>query len=145
RAPPRPADNVLIPVDSDAAYAVPAVSRVYRITLTGQISSVFSPSRKLLVINGVTQVKKHKEELLVFAFSHGNIVEVNSDEGTKKIIQTAIRGADGIEQASDGTIFVSSFENGAVWRMDANGENARRLIQGHGFQSTADFYLDELA
>jgi hypothetical protein len=29
--------------------------------------------------------------------------------------------------------------------MDANGENQRALISGVGFQTTADFYLDEPA
>jgi hypothetical protein len=63
----------------------------------------------------------------------------------KTILATAFRGADGLAQASDGTMFVSSFENGAVWRMDANGEHQQALITGVGFQTTADFYLDEPA
>jgi sugar lactone lactonase YvrE len=142
--PPSPLAPHLIPIDTDAAYAIPAVSRVYRITMDGQISSVFEPSRKLLVINGVTEVKK-KKTLLVLDFFHGSVVEVDIKKDVKTIIATGLRGADGIEQASDGTIFVSSFENGAVWRMDANGENMRQLISGIGFQTTADFYLDEPA
>jgi hypothetical protein len=48
--------------------------------------------------------------------------------------------ADGVEQASDGRIFVSSFELGAVWRMDAQGENLKVLVDHVGFQTTADFY-----
>jgi sugar lactone lactonase YvrE len=142
--PPSPLAPHLIPVDTDAAYAIPAVSRVYRITMDGQITSVFEPSRKLLVINGVTETKKRKT-LLVLDFFHGSVVEVDIKKGTKTIIATGLRGCDGIEQGSDGTIFVSSFENGAVWRMDENGENLRQLISGIGFQTTADFYLDEAA
>jgi sugar lactone lactonase YvrE len=142
--PPSPNAPHLIPVDSDAAYAIPAISRVYRITMDGKISSVFEPSRKLLVINGVTETKKRKT-LLVLDFFHGSVVDVDIKKGTKTIVATGLRGADGIEQASDGTIFVSSFENGAVWRMDENGENMRQLVSGLGFQTTADFYLDESA
>ena len=56
-----------------------------------------------------------------------------------------VGGADGVEQASDGSIFVSSFELGAVWRMDAEGENLTVLVDHVGFQTTADFYLDEAA
>jgi sugar lactone lactonase YvrE len=140
--PPSPNAPHLIPVDSDAAYAIPATSRVYRITMDGKITSVFEPSRKLLVMNGVTEVKKRKT-LLALDFFHGSVVEVDIKKDVKTIVATGLRGADGIEQASDGTIFVSSFENGAVWRMDANGENMRQLISGVGFQTTADFYLDE--
>jgi sugar lactone lactonase YvrE len=142
--PPSPLAPHLIPVDSEAAYAIPATSRVYRITMDGKITSVFEPSRKLLVMNGVTEIKK-KKKLLALDFFHGSVVEVDIKKDTKTIIATGLRGADGIEQASDGTIFVSSFENGAVWRMDENGENMRRLISDVGFQTTADFYLDEPA
>jgi len=34
---------------------------------------------------------------------------------------------------------------GAVWKMDANGENQVRLLGDVGFQTTADLYLDEAA
>ncbi len=140
--PPSPLAGHLMPTDTDAAYAIPALARVYRITMDGKIASMFEPSRKLLVINGVTEMKKRKN-LLVLDFFQGNVVEVDVKKNTKTILATGLRGADGIEQASDGTIFVSSFENGTVWRMDANGENMKRLISGVGFQTTADFYLDE--
>jgi sugar lactone lactonase YvrE len=135
---------VLIPVDSPAAYEIPATSRVYRITMDGQFRSVFEPSRKLLVINGVTEIKR-RHKLLVLDFFHGNVVEVDLKKGTKSILATALRGADGVEQASDGTIFVSSFENGQVWRLDEDGENPTVLLKDVGFQTTADFYLDEKA
>jgi sugar lactone lactonase YvrE len=135
---------VLIPVDSQAAYDIPATSRVYRITMDGQFRSVFEPSRKLLVINGVTEIKR-RHKLLVLDFFHGSVVEVDLKKGTKSILATALRGADGVEQASDGTIFVSSFENGAVWKLDEDGENPTQLLKDVGFQTTADFYLDEKA
>jgi sugar lactone lactonase YvrE len=136
----------LIPPDSDAAFAVPATSRVYRITMNGKITSMFEPSRKLLVMNGVTEAHNGQgNRLLATDFFHGNIVEIDTNKGEKNIIATAFRGADGLEQGSDGTIYVSSFELGAVWKMDANGENMKVLIDHQGFQSTADFYLDEAA
>jgi sugar lactone lactonase YvrE len=142
--PPAPNAGRLIQPDSDAAYAVPATSRVYRITMSGAITSMFEPSRKLLVTNGVTEARHGQgNRLLVTDFFHGNIVEVQLGQDRKNIIATAFRGADGLAQASNGTLFVSSFENGAVWRMDENGENQRMLLDHVGFQTTADFYLDE--
>jgi hypothetical protein len=140
---PSPNAGHLMPVDTDFAYGIPATSRIYRITMDGAITSVLDPSRKLLVINGVIQTKKH--HLLATDFFHGNIVDVDMNKNTKSIIATAFRGADGLAQGCDGTIYVSSFENGNVWRMDENGENPRELFSGGGFQSTADFYLDEAA
>jgi len=136
---------VLIPVDAPAAYDIPAISRVYRIPMDGgAITSVFEPSRKLLVINGVTEIEKRRE-LLVLDFFHGNVVKVDIKKDSKKIIATALRGADGVEQGRDGTIFVSSFENGHVFRMDENGENLKFLARDVGFQTLADFFLDERA
>ena len=141
-----PGPQRLIPVDSPAAWEIPALARVYRIGLDGKISSMFEPSRKLLVINGVTASRK-TGKLLVLDFFHGSVVEVDAKAGKKTggktILATGLRGADGIEQAKDGTLYVSSFENGAVWRLDADGENPKLLLKDVGFQTTADFYLDE--
>src|SRR5688572_26287539 len=92
-----PNANHLIPVDDDRAFAVQPLARIYRITLDGAITSVFEPSRKLLVINGVTQIKK-KRTLLVTDFFHGSIVEVDGKKGSKNILATGLRGADGLEQ-----------------------------------------------
>jgi sugar lactone lactonase YvrE len=144
--PPAPNAGRLIPVDSDGAFAVPATSRIYRIGMNGAITSVMEPSRKLLVINGVSEPNMAQgNRLLATDFFHGNIVELDTVTGSKRIIATALRGADGVAQGSDGTLFVSSFELGAVWRMDAEGENMKVLIDHVGFQTTADFYLDEAA
>ena len=79
-------------------------------------------------------------------FFHGNIVEVDLKKGTKAILATALRGADGVEQASDGTIFVSSFEQRRgveAWTRTARTRGC--CSKDVGFQTTADFYLDERA
>jgi sugar lactone lactonase YvrE len=147
-----PSPQRLIPVDSPAAYDVPPLARVYRITLekTPTITSMFEPSRKLLVINGVTTSSKKRGNLLVLDFFHGSIVEVEPHGAGGKsskmtILATGLRGADGIEQGKDGTIYVSSFENGMVWRLGADGDNLRVLVNEAGFQTTADLTLDEKA
>jgi sugar lactone lactonase YvrE len=146
-SPTPPPPQRLIPVDSPAAYDIPPLARVYRITLAGKISSVFEPSRKLLVINGVTTSSKKRGSLLVLDFFHGSVVEVDSRNGgkSKTILSTGLRGADGVEQGKDGTIYVSSFENGMVWKMDPDGDNLKVLLNEVGFQTTADFALDEKA
>lgn len=135
-----PAPNVLLPTDSPQAWAVPATSRVYRVSLDGKISEVVTPSRKNLIINGVAFGNFFN--VLLAEFFYGNVVRVWPG-GRKEIVATGFRGADGIEQAQNGTIYVSSFENGAVWKMDAQGESIQSLIEAVGFQSTADLYLDE--
>ena len=153
RAVQRDPAGFLWPTDSPQAEAIPTGSRVYRISLrNGTVTNVFPPSRKLLVLNGVTEAGRGSHRrLLAVDFFHGSVVSV-SGRDTMQILATGpFRGADGIEQASDGTIFVSSFENGRVWRMDRSGDNVRKLFDvsvdegTSGRQTLADFALDERA
>jgi sugar lactone lactonase YvrE len=151
RAVMRDPSGVLWPTDSLQAEAIPTGSRVYRITLDGGLTEVFTPTRKLLVVNGITQAGKNRQ-LLALDFFHGSVVEVDTRKDTTAILATGpFRGADGIEQADDGTIFVTSFDNGRVWRMDADGENVVKLYDlatdaGTVARSTlADLALDEAA
>jgi sugar lactone lactonase YvrE len=140
--------GLLWPTDSPQAALIPVTSRVYRVTVGGkvEISNVFTPSPKLLILNGVTQSKTAPHQLLALDFFTGSVVAVDMRRDRRDIIATGpFRGADGIEQARDGTLFVSSFENGAVWRLSPDGEQVQTLIQGVGRQSTADLALDEAA
>ena len=93
----RDAAGFLVPPDSAQAWSVPATSRVYRVSLSGQISEVISPSRKVLVMNGVAYGNFFN--LLVAEFFYGNVVKVWPG-GIKQIIATGFRGADGIEQGN---------------------------------------------
>ncbi|WP_186763102.1 SMP-30/gluconolactonase/LRE family protein [Lentzea tibetensis] len=138
----RDPNGFLWPTDSQQALDIPALGRVYKITLTGRITEVVSPSRKNLVING-TAPSRRPGHLLVGEFFYGNVVEANIATGQRTVIATGFRGIDGIEQGHDGTIYVSSFDNGAVWKMDRSGENPKVLLKDVGRSSTADFYLDE--
>jgi sugar lactone lactonase YvrE len=153
----------LWPTDSFQAEAIPTAARVYRITLDGNVTNVFTPTRKILVTNGITERKKHggqdgqgesegHDHLLALDFFHGSVVDVDVKKDTKSIIATGpFRGCDGLEQAKDGTIFVTSFENGRVWRMDRNGENVVKLLDvatdlgAVARQTLADLALDEAA
>jgi sugar lactone lactonase YvrE len=149
----RDPSGFLWPADSAQAEAIPTESRVYRISLPdGKVTSVFTPTRKALVMNGVTESKRAKGNLLVLDFFNGSVVEVDAARDTKTILAAGpFRGADGIEEAKDGTLYVNSFENGRVWRMDRNGENVQKLFDvavdegKSGRQTLADFALDEEA
>jgi hypothetical protein len=127
----RDAAGALLPTDSNEAWAVPAVGRIYRVGLNGKIEAVSSPSRKLLVINGLTEAAMGKgHNMLAVDNFHGNVVELDKKPGgSMRIVATAFRGTDGIVQGKDGTIFVTSFDRGAVWRMDANGENITAALR----------------
>ena len=137
-----PATGRLWPTDSPQALAIPAASRIYRISLTGQVTEVVTPSRKVLVMNGVTEANT-RGHLLCAEFFYGSVVDVDLRTNRKTIIATGFRAMDGLEQGRDGSIYLSSFDNGAIFKVDRDGENPQVLLQGVGFQTTADFYLDE--
>ncbi len=133
--------GVLWPTDSPQALQIPAQSRVYRISLSGKVSDAVTPSRRLLVMNGVIQTRPG--HLICGDMFYGDIVDVDLRTNTKFVIGTGFRAADGIAQARDGTIYVASFDNGVVWRMDRDGENPAILLSGVGRSSTADLMWDE--
>jgi hypothetical protein len=153
RAVQRDTNNVLWPSDSTQAEAIPTGARVYRITLDGKSTNVFTPTRKILITNGVTERKDGGTgHLLALDFFHGSVVDVDIRKDSKTILATGpFRGCDGIEQAKDGTIFVTGFETGRVWRMDRNGENVEKLLDVAtdlntvARQTAADLTLDEAA
>jgi hypothetical protein len=116
-------------------------SRVYRITVDGKVSDAVTPSRRNLVMNGVIRTGHH--HLMVVDMFYGNVTDVDLRDNRKTVIGTGFRAADGVDQSRNGTIFVASFDNGAVWSMDRDGENPKLLLQGLGRSSTADLMLDE--
>jgi sugar lactone lactonase YvrE len=138
-----PATGFLWPTDSPQAPTIPVTSRVYRISMTGQVTEAVTPSRKLLVMNGVIENRRERHHLLAVEMFYGNIVDVDLRTNRKTIIGTGFRAGDGLAQGQDGTIYVSSFDDGMVWKVDADGENPQILLQGVGRSSTADLCLDE--
>lgn len=143
----RDPNGFLWPTDSPQALAIPAQARVYRISVSGRVSEsgkvteVVTPSRKTLILNGV--IESRPGHLLVGDMFYGDIVDVDLRTHVKSIVATGFRAADGIAQGHDGTIYVASFDNGVVWSMDRDGENPKILLQDVGRSSTADLMLDE--
>jgi len=153
RAVQRDPSGFLWPSDSHQAEAIPTAARVYSITLDGKVTNVFSPTRKILITNGIVESKVGGgKNLLALDFFHGSVVDVDTSKDSASILATGpFRGCDGIDQASDGTIFVTSFENGRVWRMDARGNNVKKLLDLDtdlhvvARQTLADLTVDEAA
>ncbi|MBM3858856.1 MAG: SMP-30/gluconolactonase/LRE family protein [Verrucomicrobia bacterium] len=130
----------LWPLDSPQARALPAVGRIFRVTLDGKVSIVVDATAAMPCPNGVGIGTDGR--LLIAEFFHGHLL-VKEDDGKLRRLATGLRGADGIEQAKTGALYVSSWTQGKVWRIEAGGAAPRLLIEG--LQSAADFYLDESA
>ncbi|NWF86183.1 MAG: SMP-30/gluconolactonase/LRE family protein [Bryobacteraceae bacterium] len=129
----------LWPTDSPEAKAVPAIGRVYHLSLDGRVRLAVDAAPAMTCPNGVCAPAP--DHLLIAEFFHGNLLQAR--HGSVQVLNTGFRGADGIERAKSGRIFVSSWTQGKVWRLDEQGQNPEVLIEG--LQSAADFYLDEPA
>lgn len=130
----------LWPVDSQQARDVPAIGHVYRIGLIdGKVTLAVDASPDMRCPNGVAAPAKSR--LLVSEFFLGNIFDIR--RGEVRLLASGLRGADGIEQDHKGNIYISSWTQGTVWKLDRHGRNRTVILEG--LQSAADFYLDEKA
>jgi sugar lactone lactonase YvrE len=136
----RDPNKKLWPLDSPEAKALPAIGKVYRIGLDYKVKVVVEPNPLMPNPNGVAVPARGR--LLVAEFFTGTIFEPTGNKLTALI--TGLRGADGLEEDAKRNIYVSSWEQGKVWRFKRGtaAKPAQPELLAEGFQSAADFYLD---
>jgi sugar lactone lactonase YvrE len=135
----RAPDKTLWPLGSAEAKALPAIGRVYRIGFDKKITIAVDSRPDMPCPNGVASLGHGR--LLVAEFFTGTIFR--SDGKSWKPLVSGLRGADGLEEDVNGNIYVSSWEQGKVWRVPADGDSkAPPPVIAEGFKSAADFYLD---
>ena len=78
--------------------------------------------------------------MLVADMFNGSIVEVKDGDAVR-ILNSGFRGADGLEEDRNGTIYLGSFDQGKVWKFDKEGQNPRLFADG--LKAAADMFLDE--
>ena len=130
-------DGTMWPVDSEGAKKLRSPGYVYRVTLDGKVSVVVEWTPVMPCPNGVGV--SGDDGLLVAEFFYGRVLELRRN--LLRTLTDGLRGADGIERAKDGSIYVSSWTQGKVWKLDADGRNPRVILEG--LKSAADFFLDE--
>ena len=133
----RDENNNLWPLDSEEAKQVPELGRIYHIDLKGEISIAQNTSPLMLNPNGVGV--DNNGNIMVGSFFLGNFL-VKKD-GDLTPLKGLFRGADAVEQDSQGNYYVSSWVSGKVWKIDYKTEESTILIDG--LKSAADFYLEE--
>ena len=131
----------LWPLKSPQARQIKIQSRIFQIDLNGEVQVAIDTNPELVNTNGVGIA--NNGDLLIAEFFKGNLFRAESSgiPSELQLINTGFRGADAIEQAQDGSIYVSSWTQGKLWRFDAQGKNAELISKDH--RSAADFYLDE--
>lgn len=126
------------PFDSEEAKNIPVIGRVFKIRLGDRKVEIAVDANPLMPCpNGVGFGKDG--QLMIGAFFQGNFLEVDGDQLT--VVAAGFRGADAVEQDSQGNYYVSSWKLAKVWKIDGESKEATVLIEG--LQSAADFYLNE--
>ena len=131
-------ERKLWPVDSPKAKS-PMTGCVYKVSLEGKITlAVPAGNKAMLGPNGVTVTGKKDTELLVMGdFFTGNIVQYDGEKF--KVLAKGMRGADAVEFGK-GTIYVSSWPLGKVWKYDR--KTKKTTVLSDKFTTAADFYYD---
>jgi hypothetical protein len=130
----------LWPLGSPEAKALPAIGRVYRVGLDYKVKVVADASPEMPCPNGVAVPARGK--LLINEFFTGTVF-LHDRQGLHPLV-TGLRGADGVEQDPRGDLYVSSWDQGKLWRLPrpARGKPIEPVLIAEGFQTAADFYLD---
>ena len=133
----RDENNQLWPLDSEQARLVPQLGRIYHVDLSGKVTIAQDTSPLMLNPNGVGI--DNDGNIMVGAFFLGNFLV--KQDGQLRPLKGQFRGADAVEQDSEGNYYVSSWAAGTVWKIDGKTEESTVLIDG--LKSAADFYLEE--
>ena len=133
----RDSNNNFWPLDNEEAKKVPALGRIYHISINGDISIAQDTSPLMLNPNGVGV--DNNGDIMVGSFFLGNFLVKRNNALTP--LRGVFRGADAVEQDSKGNYYVSSWSAGKVWKIDGKTEKSSVLIDG--LKSAADFYLEE--
>jgi len=129
----------LWPLASAEAKALPAVGRVYRITLDGVVSELIAPDPQIPCPNGIDVLKDGRVHIA--EFFTGAILEWHA--GTWRKLTDGHRSADGIGHDSKGRSYVSEVRSGKVWRYEPNWSAKQEVAAG--LTSAADLLVDEAA
>ncbi|RYD35740.1 MAG: gluconolaconase [Verrucomicrobiaceae bacterium] len=124
------------PLDSAEAKAVPAVGRIYQITLDGKVTEVIPADGRMKCPNGVDVTADGK--IRIAEFFTGTIYECGG-EGAFKVLAEGHRSADAIVHDSKGNYYVTEVRTGNVWKYPG------KVKMGEGLTAAADAFVDEKA
>jgi hypothetical protein len=124
----------------DKEANLPRKGRIYRVTLTGEITQVIPPGDEALRFpNGVAvEGPADQEQVYAADFFTGNIVWMA--EGRLQVLKTGLRGLDGITPVGD-VFYGSSWTQGKVWKISRRDGSSTVLLEG--LTTAADFFHDE--
>jgi len=124
----------------DESLKIPNKGRIYAISRsTKAIRVVMDFNSDIRNPNGVT-VNQDKGTLITGFFS-GKVINIKNNQTT--FLPGTFRGADQARYDSAGNVYISSWSQGKVWKLDK--VTLQQHVLFEGLQSAADFILDEKA
>lgn len=129
-------DGKLWPLDSPEGKSIPALGRVFRITLDGEVTIAIDRGEPLRIPNGVDVLDDGT--IRVGEFFSGDLLEWK--DGEWSIIGGGHRGIDAVVHDAKGTIFLSEVYSGDVYRMAGPGSEPVLIA---ALNSAADHCLDD--
>lgn len=113
---------------------------VYKITPQRKLSLVIDGKAdpRVLAPNGLLADAKG-EHLLIVDFTSGILYDYDLAARKLQEIASGFGGADGIVRQANGTVYVSDWKNGKVYRVDNN----KAVLLKDGYQSAADIALSQ--
>lgn len=128
-------DGSLWPLDSPEGLAIPALGRVYRISMDGKVTVAIDRGGPMRIPNGIDALADGTIRLAEF-FS-GDLLDWK--DGKWSIVGQGHRGADGVVQDAQGAIYLSEVYSGKVFRLSAPGAEPVLIA---ALNSAADHCLD---
>ncbi|MGH8727492.1 MAG: SMP-30/gluconolactonase/LRE family protein [Burkholderiales bacterium] len=114
---------------------------IFKITRTGEVSTLITAKDdgRIKSPNGLLLDRR---SLLVVDFASGELhrVQLNPIRVTK--LADGFGGGDGLAQTRSGTLFVSDWKGGRVWRVDLKKNPPQPKLYDHKFEAAADIALD---
>lgn len=114
---------------------------IFRITPAGKVSVLVSEKQNPAIKspNGLLFEKSGK--LLVVDFATGQLLRLDVGTGAVQKVAEGFGGADGLAQDASGTLYISDWKNGQVWKMNPNRKGAKPQRYEQSFQAAADIGL----
>lgn len=128
----------LWPKSSVEASKIPNKGRIYAISLSNKsVRIVLDFNADIRNPNGVTYNKDNG--VLVTGFFSGKVVNIKNHN--KTFLPGVFRGADQAMYDSKGNIYISSWSQGIIWKLDSKSFNSS--IIRNDLKSAADFIFDD--
>lgn len=114
---------------------------IFKITPKGKVSLVINEARDARIKSPNGLLFERPGKLLVVDFSSGELLRLDVAKLTLEKVAEGFGGGDGLARDATGTLFISDWKGGRVWKLDTRQKNAKPEQYAQTFQSAADIAL----